>query len=104
MYLEELRWETEHIVKVNCFPYEFLESGLVGKEVACRIGRIPHQALLGAWTVFLTQPCYEALDDIKVKLVSKAVIDIGLVRLPPRQWLKIGRGGSQVGDKKGDKL
>ena len=30
-----------------------------------------------------TQPCYKAPGDLHVELVKKAVINIGLVRLPP---------------------
>ena len=39
------------------------ESGLVGKGVTFRIGRIPVQTPLGARPGFETQPRYEAPDD-----------------------------------------
>ena len=38
-------------------------------------------------------PCgYEAPDDPRVKLVENAVVNIGLVRLSPREWPRDGRG------------
>ena len=38
------------------------------------------------------KPRYDAPGDLRVELVENAVINIGLVRLSPREWPKIGRG------------
>ena len=39
-----------------------------------------------------TQPCFEALGDLWVKIVENAVINIELVRLSPQEWPKVGHG------------
>ena len=36
------------------------------------------------------QHCYEALGDLWVKILEKAVLNIELVRLSPREWPKVG--------------
>ena len=47
---------------------------------------------LGARPSLGTQPRYEAPGDFRVKLLENAVISIGLVRLSPREWPKVGGG------------
>ena len=38
------------------------------------------------------QPCFEVLGDYWVELVSDAVINVRLVRPPPREWPKVSYG------------
>ena len=39
-----------------------------------------------------TQPRYKALIDLQVEIVENAVINIGLMRLSPLKWPKVGLG------------
>ena len=39
-----------------------------------------------------TQTRYEAPGDLRVEVVENAMINIGLVRLCPLEWAKVGRG------------
>ena len=57
-----------------------------------RIGRFPVQIPLDARPGLGTQPRFEAPSDLWVKVVENAVVKIGLVRLSPREWPKVGRG------------
>ena len=57
-----------------------------------RIGRFPVQTPLGARPGLGTQPHYEAPGDLRIELVENTVINIGLVRLPPREWSIVSRG------------
>ena len=68
------------------------KSGLVGEGVGIRIGRFAVQTPLGARPGLGIQHRYEAPGDLWVELVENAVIDIGLVRLSPREWPKVDRG------------
>ena len=58
------------------------------------------QTPLGAPLGLGTQPCYEALSDIWVKLVENAVINIGLVTLSPQEWPEVGFGTAKYQLKK----
>ena len=69
-----------------------MESGLVGYGVGIRIGRFPVQTPVGVQPGSETQPYYEVPGDLRDELVENAVINIGLVRLSPREWPKVGRG------------
>ena len=71
----------------------FSESGLVGYGVTFRIGRIPVQTPLAARPGFGAQSRYKTAGDLRVgQLSNTLIIIIGLVRLSPRQWPKVGRG------------
>ena len=50
-----------------------------------KIGRFPVQTPLGVWLGLGTQHCYEAPIALLIKIVEKAVINIGFVRLSLRQ-------------------
>ena len=52
------------------------------------------QTPLGARLGFGIQPRYEAPGDLQVEIIN-AVVNIGLVRLPPRHWSKVGRGAAK---------
>ena len=69
------------------------EPGLVGKGVTLWIGRI--QFILQYPKVIM-----RFLVIFRLNQKSKVLINIGLVRLPPQQWPKIGLWGSQVAVKK----
>ena len=64
----------------------------MGWSVTIRIRRFPVQTPLGTRLGLGTQPRYETPGDPRVEIVEDAVINIGLVRLSSREWLKIGLG------------
>ena len=67
----------------------------MGQGVTFRIGRILIQTQLGSRPSFGTQHGYEAAYDFQAESVSNAVINIGLVRLPPLQRPKVDRGAAK---------
>ena len=67
----------------------------MGYDIVIRIGRFPVQTPLGAQLGLGTQPRYEAVCNLLVETVKNAVINIGLVRLPPLEWSKFGHGAAK---------
>ena len=61
------------------------ESSMVGYGVVIRIGRFPDQILPSARPGLGAQTRYKPLGDVRVEIVENAVINIGLVRLSPRE-------------------
>ena len=64
----------------------------MGYGVGIRIRRFTVQTPLGAWLGLGTLPRYVAPGDLQVELLENAGINIGLVRLSPREWPKVGCG------------
>ena len=64
----------------------------MGEGIAMRIGRFPDRTLFSTRLDLETQPCYKTAGDLRAKIVENAMINIGLVRLSPREWPKVGRG------------
>ena len=65
-----------------------------------RIGTFPVQTPLGARLGLRIQPRYKAHGELWVEIDKNAVINIGLVRLSPGEWPKVGCGDSQKAVKK----
>ena len=80
------------VLQLRSIPIILLESGLVGLEVGIRIGRFLIRTPLGVQPNIGTRPRYEAPSDLRDELVEITVFNIGLVRLSPTGWPKVGRG------------
>ena len=65
-----------------------------------RIGRFLGQTSLGAQPGFGTQPHYEALSYLRVKVSQNAVINIGLVKAASSTMAQSWLWGSQIAVKK----
>ena len=70
----------------------YRESGLVGLDVGIRIGRFLVRTPLGVQPNIGIRPRYEATSDLRDELVEITVFNIGLVRLSPTVWPKVGHG------------
>ena len=51
---------------------------------------MPAQTLQGTQRDVVSQFCYKTLVDLMVEHGINVVINIGIVRLPSQQWLKVG--------------
>ena len=67
----------------------------MGSGVVIKNGRFPVQNPLGTWPGWEIQPHYEALGDLWVEIVKNAMTNIGLVRLSPWEWPKVGCGAAK---------
>ena len=76
--------KNDHKIIVKC------RCGLVGWGIVIRIGTFPVQTPLGTQLGLRIQPRYMAPGELWVEIDKNAVINIGLVRLSPGEWPKVG--------------